>query len=171
MRIFITGGSGLIGRRLARRLREAGETPVVLSRRVDALRRDPSTRGFDFVQGDPSVPGRWQEAVDGCDAVVNLVGHNVFGERWNEEVKRKIRDSRVDSTENVAAAIAAARSRPAVLVQGSAVGYYGARDDDEELDESASSGRLSRVGGRLGRSRRPGSPSGRRSDRRGAGSG
>ncbi|AMV39431.1 NAD-dependent epimerase/dehydratase family protein [Planctomyces sp. SH-PL62] len=139
MRIFITGGSGLIGTHLVRRLLEAGDRPVVVSRRADELRRDPATRDYEVLQGDPTAPGPWQQAVDGCDAVVNLVGHNVFAQRWNSEVKRKIRDSRVDGTEHVVAAISVARARPQVLVQGSATGYYGPRGD-EELDESAPSG-------------------------------
>ncbi len=139
MRVLITGGSGLIGGRLVRRLLEAGDRPVVVSRRADVLRRDPATREYEVVQGDPTTAGHWQEAVDGCDAVVNLVGHNVFAERWNAEVKRKIRDSRVYGTEHVVAAISAAKVRPRVLVQGSAIGYYGPHGD-EELDEGAPSG-------------------------------
>ena len=139
MRVLITGGSGLIGRHLVARLLAEGDRPVVVSRRADALRRDPATREYEVVQGDPTVPGRWQEAVDGCDAVVNLVGHNVFAERWNAEVKRKIRDSRVLGTDNVVAAIRDAKVRPRVLVQGSAIGYYGPHGD-EELDETALSG-------------------------------
>ena len=69
-------------------------------------------RGLQVVQGDPATAGRWESALDGCDAVVNLAGHNLFAERWNAEVKRKIRDSRVYSTENVVAAIAQGEGPP-----------------------------------------------------------
>jgi uncharacterized protein (TIGR01777 family) len=139
MRVFITGGSGLIGRHLARRLLEHGHQPVILSRHSDQVRRKPDFREFQVVQGDPSTEGRWQAEVDGCDAVVNLAGHNLFAERWNTEVKRHIRDSRVYGTEHVVAAIRQARTRPQVLVQTSAIGYYGPHAD-EELDESSPSG-------------------------------
>ena len=139
MRVLVTGGTGLIGRALVQRLLEAGDRPVVVSRRADVMRRDRATRDYEIVQGDPSLPGRWQESVDGCDAVVNLAGHGVFAERWSPAVKRKIRDSRVHSTDQVVAAIASARSRPSVLVQASAIGYYGPRGD-EELDESSGPG-------------------------------
>lgn len=139
MRVFVTGGSGLIGRHLVRRLLESGARPVVVSRRADQLKRESEARGFEVVEGDVEKPGPWQTAVDGCDAVVNLAGHNIFAERWNGEVKRKIRDSRVHGTDNLVSAIASARERPRVLVQGSAVGYYGSHGD-EELDESAPSG-------------------------------
>lgn len=139
MRVFITGGSGLIGRHLIQRLLKAGARPVVVSRHSDELRRKRETREYEVVQGDVGVAGHWQEAVDGCDAVVHLAGHNIFADRWSTKVKRKIRDSRVYGSEHVAAAIEAARNRPRVLVQGSAVGYYGPRGD-EQLDESAAPG-------------------------------
>src|SRR3954470_7786243 len=83
MRVFITGGSGMIGRRLARRLKERGDQPVVLSRDSDNARRKPAMRGIVVVAGDPTREGPWQEEVDGSDAVVNLAGHNVFGGRWD----------------------------------------------------------------------------------------
>src|SRR4051794_17559642 len=129
MRVFITGGSGLIGRYLARRLVERGDQPVILSRRADHVRRDRAMRGLTVVPGDPTVAGSWESAIDGCDAVVNLAGHNVFSERWNAQVKQRIRDSRVYSTEHVVSALAHAKSRPGILVQSSAIGYYGPHGD------------------------------------------
>lgn len=139
MRVFITGGSGLIGRNLARTLLESGHHPVILSRRADAIRRDPAMWAYQVVPGDPTTPGRWQDAIDGCDAVVNLAGHSLFAERWNASVKAKIRDSRVYSAEQITTAIRQAHSRPRVLVHGSAIGYYGPHGD-EELTEASPSG-------------------------------
>ncbi len=139
MRVFVTGGTGLIGRSLVRRLLERGDRPVVLLRQADRVRRNPAMRTVQVIQGDPCSPGGWDSAIDGCDAVVNLAGHNLFEDRWNAQVRRKIRDSRVYSTENIVSAIARARVRPKVLVQGSAIGYYGTHGD-EELTESSPSG-------------------------------
>lgn len=139
MRVFIAGGSGLIGRRLARGLKDDGHEPVILTRDADALRRDPSMRDYSVVGGDPTTAGEWQDRVDGCDAIVNLAGHGVFTNRWNARVKNLIRDSRVQSAANLAAATLKARSRPQVFVQGSAIGYYGPRGD-EIIDESGESG-------------------------------
>src|SRR5580658_8318329 len=136
MRIFITGGSGLIGRQLARALLEGGHHPVILSRNADHVRRDPEMWAYQVIQGDPTTSGPWQGEIDGCDAVVNLAGHNVFAERWNAAVKAKIRDSRGHGAEHVVAAIEQASSRPKVFVQGSAIGYYGTHQD-EELTEAS----------------------------------
>jgi uncharacterized protein (TIGR01777 family) len=139
MRVFIAGGTGLIGRQLAKVLLAAGHHPVILSRHADAVRRDREMWHYTVVPGDPGTPGRWQEQVDGCDAVVNLAGHGIFTERWNAEVKHKIRDSRVHSAENLVTAIKNADCKPKVFVQGSAIGYYGPHGDDE-LTEASPSG-------------------------------
>jgi uncharacterized protein (TIGR01777 family) len=139
MRVFITGGSGLIGRNLARVLLESGHHPVILSRHADQVRRDPAMWAYQVIPGDPMAPGRWQDEIDGCDAVVNLAGHNIFAERWSTAVKAKIRDSRVYAAQQVLAAIRQAQAKPRVLVQGSAVGFYGACGD-EELTEASPPG-------------------------------
>jgi uncharacterized protein len=114
MRVFITGGSGFIGRHLALDLLNGGHAPVILSRNADQVRRKPEMWPYEVVQGDPTTAGRWQESIDGCDAVINLAGHNIFANRWSTEIKRKLRDSRVHSAEQVVAAIQQARSRPKV---------------------------------------------------------
>jgi uncharacterized protein (TIGR01777 family) len=139
MRVFVTGGTGLIGRRLAAELRARGDAVVVLTRGVERARALPELAGAELVAGDPMLPGDWQGAVDGCDGVINLAGQNVFSGRWNVEMRRLIRDSRVYGTGHVAAAITRARVRPRVLVQASAIGYYGSRGD-EELTESSPPG-------------------------------
>lgn len=139
MRIFLTGGTGMIGRPLLDRLRGRGDEVTIVSRSADAIRRDPSYRGVRVVPGDPTMAGRWQDEVDGADAVFNLAGHNIFAERWSGRVRARIRDSRVYTTENLVAAVRGARARPSVFIQGSAVGYYG-HCGDERLTEADPSG-------------------------------
>ena len=141
MRVFVTGGTGLIGARLVRALRGRGDDVVVLSRRSDAWQRvGPDVA---VVVGDPTAAGDWQDQVAGCDAVVNLAGAGLFDRRWNAAYKATIHDSRVRATEHVAAALAKQPARadgsPKVLVNGSAIGYYGPHGD-EELDESSPPG-------------------------------
>ncbi len=139
MRIFLTGGTGMIGRRLVGRIRERGDEVVIVSRSADETRRQADYRGVRVVAGNPVVAGPWQEEVDGSDAVVNLAGHNIFAERWTSAVRAKIRDSRVYATENLVGAVRQSRSKPTVFVQGSAIGYYGTHGD-EDLTEASPSG-------------------------------
>ncbi len=139
MRVFITGGTGLIGRGISKILVDRGDTPVILSRQSDAARLKPAFRGCELVQGDPAIAGGWESAVDGCDAVINLAGQNLFAQRWTPAVKQKIRDSRVVGTEHVVDAFGRCTTKPKTLVQASAIGYYGPTGD-EELTESSKPG-------------------------------
>lgn len=137
MRVIVTGGTGLIGRRLVSSLVGDGHRVTVLSR------RGKSAGGFEEGVTLEAWDGRSAEPltsiVDGSDAVVHLAGESIAGGRWTAERKRRIRDSRVDSSRAVAAAIEASSARPEVLVQASAVGYYGSRGD-ELLTESSAPG-------------------------------
>src|SRR3989442_6868844 len=104
MRVFVAGGTGLVGSYLVKKLRERGDQVVLLSRRPDAASQ---VAGSDctVVTGDPTVPGPWMDAVTGCDAVVNLAGEGIFNRRWSQEFKDLIASSRIKSTENVVAAL------------------------------------------------------------------
>ncbi len=137
MRVFVTGGTGLVGRRLVRRLVGRGDEVVVLSRSADGRRLDGVEAGL--VRGDPVQPGDWQRALAECDAVVNLAGENLMARRWNAEHKRRLRDSRVLATRNVVDAVGQSGGRCRTLVSASAIGYYGPRGD-EPIDESAGPG-------------------------------
>ncbi len=130
MRILVTGGSGFIGSALCPHLRAQGHDVVVLTRNVPATaRRMPEVRAI----------GRLQDA-DDIDAVINLAGESLTGGRWTARRKQAMRDSRLGTTRALLGWIAASAYRPRVLVSGSAVGYYGPRDDDAPLDESAPPG-------------------------------
>jgi uncharacterized protein len=133
--VFVTGATGLVGRALAPALLARGHEVTALSRSAGAgARLPPRVRA---VQGDPASPGAWQDELARCDACVHLAGEPLVAGRWNADRKRRIRESRVRATENVAAVV---RARgPAVLVSGSAVGFYGSRGD-EVLDEESAPG-------------------------------
>ena len=129
MNITITGASGLIGTKLADRLRARGDE-------VTSLSRNP--QGPDQVRWLPEQEPAPAQALAGRDAVIHLAGEPV-AQRWSDGAKRRIRSSRELGTRNLVAGIAAAEPRPRVLVASSAVGYSGARGD-EPIDEDAPPG-------------------------------
>jgi hypothetical protein len=98
------------------------------------LVRGPAA-GDGQISWDPAVPLA-PEAVSGFDAVIHLAGESIFG-RWTAAKKRKIRDSRVAGTLNLASALARAEEKPQVLVCGSAIGYYGNRGDETLSEDRA----------------------------------
>jgi uncharacterized protein (TIGR01777 family) len=132
MKILITGGPGLIGGALARALGEAGHEVVVLTR---SPTRAKLHQGMRAVEWDAAAPGTWGDMIDADTAIVHLAGESIAEGRWTAQRKRRIRDSRVRASEAVAAAIRGARAKPRVLLQGSAVGYYGPRGP-ERVTES-----------------------------------
>ncbi|MFH2052778.1 MAG: TIGR01777 family oxidoreductase [bacterium] len=137
MRVFLTGGTGLIGRQLIPLLMQRGATVLCLSR-DPASARAVLPAGVEIVGGDPNLPGVWQDRAALCDAVVNLAGESVGSGRWTSGRRMRLRRSRLATTAHVAEAVAQA-SQPVVLVNASAVGYYGdARD--RALGEDAQPG-------------------------------
>ena len=126
MRVTIAGSSGLIGTALVPLLRQAGHDVIRL---VRGRPRAPDERAWD-----PSTATMDVGALEGTDAVVNLCGSAMANRRWSGEVKQAIRDSRIDPTEVLAAAVA--EHRVPILVNASGVGYYG-DTGNREVDETA----------------------------------
>jgi uncharacterized protein (TIGR01777 family) len=135
-RYVLAGGTGLIGRRLAAAWALEGADVVILSRAAGADGLPPGVR---VAAWDGRSVGAWAEELDGASAIVNLTGENVGEGRWTAARKRRLRTSRLEPTAALVAAIDRARRRPAVLLQASAVGFYGDRGD-APLDESAAPG-------------------------------
>nr|BAL55705.1 nucleoside-diphosphate sugar epimerase [uncultured Gammaproteobacteria bacterium] len=130
MHVFITGGTGFIGRALCQSLLAQGHTLTVLSRRPDAqVQAICGQVGVVRALADLTPTHRF-------DAVVNLAGEPIFGPPWTEKRKTILWDSRVTLTERLVAWIAQAETKPKVLVSGSAVGYYGDQGD-QILDEAS----------------------------------
>jgi hypothetical protein len=134
MHVVITGGRGFLGRLLADALARDGYHVVALSRSASPEPHDGPLRTVTW-SPDGSV-GSWAHVVDGAAAVVNLAGESIAGRRWTDVHKERIRTSRILATKSVVGAIAAAARPPAVLVSGSAVGYYGPCGDDVVTEDS-----------------------------------
>jgi uncharacterized protein (TIGR01777 family) len=132
MKIVVAGANGLIGKALVRALHARGDQVTALVRKPQQL------EGAISVQWD-GREGPWQAALDGADAVVNLAGQSVADHRWSDDYKRQILESRTHSSKALVEAIAKAKLKPRVLVNASAVGYYGGRGD-ELIDETARPG-------------------------------
>lgn len=134
--IVVTGGTGFVGRKLVADLVARGEAVTVLGRTANDARVPAGARSVAWT---PDREGPWADVVSGARAVVHLAGEPVLG-RWTDARKQRIRESRIGSTRQIVRAIERAEARPDVLVSASAVGFYGARHPDEELDEETSGG-------------------------------
>jgi uncharacterized protein len=137
MRVFLTGATGFLGSALVARLRGEGYT---ISAWVRSIERARSRLGAD-VELVPVAAGfdAMTAAVSRSDAIINLAGEPLIGKRWTTARRRELEASRVQVTQDLIRAIAAASARPRVLVSGSAVGWYGDRGD-ERLTEGSSPG-------------------------------
>jgi len=135
MRVVIAGGSGFLGRALTRSLVQDGHTAVVLTRRAGRAADD----GVDFVMWDGCTGSPWADALDGADALVNLAGENIANGLWTKARRRGILESRLLAGQACLEAIEHVQRPPRVLLQASAVGYYGDRGDTV-LDEDAPAG-------------------------------
>ena len=139
MRIIITGGTGLIGKALCPLLLADGHLVTVLSRTPDAARGMP--RGVRIEEWDGKTPEGWSQLVNGADAIVNLAGAGIADSRWTAQRKQLLRESRIHAGLAIQKAIQQAVQKPKVLIQSSAVGYYGAHTDDELITEAAAPGK------------------------------
>ncbi|MBA2239977.1 MAG: TIGR01777 family protein [Solirubrobacterales bacterium] len=134
MRVLITGASGMIGSRLADALLKRGDQVVGVSRNPDGAReRKPELEWHGWDSTDERPP---DAALEGTEAVVNLIGEAV-DQRFTDDAKQRIRESRLRSTKNLVDAIKARAESPSVLVSGSAVGIYGDRPGETLTEDSA----------------------------------
>jgi len=134
-RIVVCGGSGYIGKALVRRLVARGDAVTILSRGGQGLGLNPIRSTWD-----PYKLSEWTKIFDGVDTVVNLAGERAVGVRFTDELKQRLRDSRVVVTENVVRAILEATVKPRLLLNVSAVGFYGDHPASERLDETGAPG-------------------------------
>ena len=130
VKILIAGGSGFVGRFLCWRLAELGHRPVVLSRRPQA---------GELAWDGRSLAGEALNAAGECPAWVNLCGAGVADARWSRERKKVLQESRLAPTRALVEALGRASAKPKVLINASAVGYYG-ETGDRTADESFSYG-------------------------------
>lgn len=136
MRVLVTGASGFIGSALCDALLTRGDAVVGLTRDPKQARSTNPT--VVWHRWEPMLERPPADAFDGVDAVVNLIGERI-DQRWTEESKQRIMDSRRTGTHNLVGTIAGLERKPAVLVNQAAIGYYGDRGE-AIIDESSDPG-------------------------------
>lgn len=132
MTIVLAGGSGFLGRKLAKRLAAEGHRTITLTRR-------PSDAGNQIAWQPDGHAGSLPRHLDGADAIVNLAGEAIADQRWTSARKDALRRSRIFATRTLVRAIAECARPPRTFISGSAIGYYGPRGD-EPVAESAPPG-------------------------------
>ena len=138
MRVIITGGSGFIGSKLTEKFITLGHEIIILSRNPSNTRLSISQE-IKFERWDGSTAQGWGNLVNQNTAIINLAGENLSTGRWSSLRKKKIIDSRVNAGKAIVNAIQLAEEKPKVLIQASAVGYYGVHQD-EQIEESQPAG-------------------------------
>jgi uncharacterized protein len=137
MKIAIAGATGFVGSRLVEQLQAQGHQIVILTRSPQsATSRFPQATVVGY---NPLKSGEWQSAIDGCDAVINLAGEPIAEKRWTPAQKRIMLDSRKIGTEKIVEAIGQATTKPPVLINASAIGYYGT-SETSKFDETSPAG-------------------------------
>lgn len=131
MNILITGGTGFIGQELRTLLLKEGHNLVIVTRSPKKY-EDENAKNQRFISWGDDLSSE----MENMDAVINLAGENLFGQRWTDEVKSRIMNSRVESTKQLVDAMRTAEDKPEVFISASASGIYGDRGDDI-LDEKA----------------------------------
>jgi uncharacterized protein (TIGR01777 family) len=126
VRVLVTGATGLIGTSVSDALLARGDEVVGLTR--DPAKAQPRNPTVHWHAWEPSSERPPSEALEGVDGVVNLIGEEI-NQRLTENAKRRIRESRVNSTRNLLQGIEPMDEKPKVFVGQSAVGYYGDRGD------------------------------------------
>jgi uncharacterized protein len=138
MKVAITGATGFIGSRLVRKLHDRGDEIVIFVRDSSKAKRlfpESVYPRVAIMVYQATESGDWQSSIDGTDAVVNLAGEPI-SERWTTEYKQAILDSREIGTRKMVEAIAKASVKPKVLINGSAIGYYGTSETETFTENS-----------------------------------
>jgi uncharacterized protein len=129
MRVIIPGGTGLIGSHLAKSLAGSGHEVILLSRQPEKYSRT-LPKEIQIEKWDGRSAAGWSNLADGADVIINLAGENLAAGRWTEQRKKRILESRVNAGQAVVQAVEQAVQKPHLVIQSSAIGYYGNRPED-----------------------------------------
>ncbi|MBF0101862.1 MAG: TIGR01777 family protein [Desulfobacterales bacterium] len=133
MKVFITGGFGFVGRTLTQCLVQQGYSVTLLDRSIHQQRS--LSVNVNRISGDATQPGEWQDVLAEHDVIINLAGETIF-KRWNNQYKDRIYNSRILCTRHVVDAMRKRPDQKKLLINASAIGYYGLYTDQySDIDE------------------------------------
>src|SRR6056297_765579 len=130
LNILITGGTGFIGSFLCDRLARDGHFISLISRSPEKYTEE-SAKNQSYISWDSDL----SKAMDKADVVINLVGENLFGKRWTEEVKKRLYSSRIDLTNKLVDAMRESSTPPDLMISASGINYYGDSGDEVLTEE------------------------------------
>ena len=136
MRLLLLGCTGLVGRELVPMLQGAGHKLTVVSHRKRAI------AGVDLIEADPALAASWgdgsslRRALEQAEGVVNLAGEPIAEKRWTTAHLKLLEDSRLETTRLLVDAMAASASPPGVLINASAIGFFGTSLTDKFMESS-----------------------------------
>jgi uncharacterized protein (TIGR01777 family) len=139
VRVIVTGATGFVGKALSNHLLDSGHEVVALSRnqkKAQSIFGDKAT----VLEWDGTTSSGWASAAENAEAIINLAGANLSSRYWSTSYKKELWDSRINAGRAIVQAVMRAKRKPKILIQASAVGYYGSRKD-ETLDEFSEKGR------------------------------
>lgn len=130
LKILITGGTGFIGSFLCDRLARDGHFLTLISRSPEKYTEE-SAKNQTYISWDSDL----SKAMDEADVVINLVGENLFGKRWTDEVKKRLYSSRIDLTNKLVDAMRESSTPPDLMISASGINYYGDSGDEVLTEE------------------------------------
>ena len=134
-RIIVTGATGLIGRILCSKLLEQGNEITIFTRNPEAAKK--VMKGVKkYVKWNYNYPEEWKDYLNETDSVIHLAGTNIGAKRWNNEFKKELFNSRIESTRQLVNTIKNCENKPKSFITASAVGFYGDRADEVLIEKS-----------------------------------
>ncbi len=146
MHLLLLGCSGFIGSELVPKLIKSGHQLTIVSRKKGKrFISDNSSNQIIYLKTNPAISSNWEqieliEAIKKADGIINLVGEPISGKRWTKKQRQEIENSRINTTKNLIQSISTLKAKPKVLIQGSAIGFYGT-SPDEIFSEKSPSGK------------------------------
>ena len=142
MKLLLTGCTGFIGRELIPLLIEEGHSLTVISRQSkDKFKKIANNSSLKIIEMNPAEFSSWNKeeiktSLKSCDGVINLAGEAIAEKRWTDDHCKEITNSRLETTKNLVQSLKNLQKSPKVLINGSAIGFYGSHSQTEFTEDN-----------------------------------